>query len=200
MKRLILAIFLIFISGLIFLKVDFIERFLGQAVFEKSSASLSILDKKLSIKFNITNSDREIADSFAQNLGVDPTFYNGILIEVDPSTLERISGNLPSLLTVDFNPDRLTFSSPKKIKLSSSQVQNEYNFATGSSQINLKVLSDRDFELKISDPKFLVDYATHSSKLVLSQKLEPLFPIISKIGKITVKVNGKNIDGEIQLK
>jgi hypothetical protein len=166
-----------------------------------STATLSKEQQKLIIKFDLTDAEKKDAESFSKAINVSPEWVEGIALELDPSSLEKLNVTLPLKVNVDFSQNNLKLSSKNNKLLSSSLPKNEYNFATESGKLSFKVLSDREFDLEIIDPAPLALFATSSGELTLSSKIEgSILPILSKIGTIKLKVSGSSINGEILLK
>jgi hypothetical protein len=166
-----------------------------------SSATLSEEHQKLILTFDLTDKEKEDAENFSRALNISPKWLDGIALELDPSSFEKLNIAFPLKVNVDFSQNNLKLSSKNNKLLSSSLPRNEYNFATSSGKLSFKVLSDREFDLEIIDPYPLALYATSSGELTLSSKIgESILPILSKIGTIKLKVTGSNINGEILLK
>jgi hypothetical protein len=166
-----------------------------------STATLSQEHQKLVLKFDLTDAEKKDAESFSKALNVSPKWLEGITLELDPSSVEKLNIALPLKVNVDFSQNNLNLSSKNNKLLSSSLPKNEYHFATESGKLGFKVLSDREFDLEIIDPAPLALYATSSGELTLSSKIEgSILPILSKIGTIKLKVSGSSINGEILLK
>ncbi len=166
-----------------------------------STATLSEEQQKLVLKFNLTEKEKKDAEDFSNKLNVSPLWLDGITLQLDPSSLEKLNIALPLKVNVDFSEGDFKFSSTKNKMLSSSLPKNEYSFATSSGKLNFKVISDQEFDLEIIDPSPLALYATTSGELTLSSKIEgSILPILSKIGTIKLKVSGSNINGDLKLK
>lgn len=166
----------------------------------KSQAEIFIDSGKLNIKFNLEPSEVTDAQKFSNNLGIDSIWLEGMSLELDERSLDKLSRNLPSKVRVDFLSDKVSFSSPSLPNLKNPKPLSLYTFATSSGQLIFNGIDERNFYFTIYNPRPLLEYATSSSKITLSPKINDLFPILSKISKIEMRVFGKNISGEIELK
>lgn len=168
----------------------------------ESSADLLLTEGRINVKFNITNQDKALAEQFFKNLGDEQLFQKGISLELDKNSLNQLSASLPTSVKLyfDSDSDELSFKSSRFNLLTTSLVRHQYQYASSSASINLQVFSNQDYSLEISNPETLLKEATSSGQINLSKKAESLFPILEKIAKIELRVNGKNINGEIKLK
>ncbi len=175
---------------------------------KKSSASLYIEDKKVKIKFNISAADRLNFLEFSRKMGVDNNFAEGISLDLDEVTRNKLEQVLPLELRLSFKSGGLKFKSAqspfavsiKNKALQSAQTKSGFEFATGSGKINLNAQNERDFLLDIKDPGPLLKYATESGQIYLSKKVYGMFPILDNIARIELAVSGKDVSGEILLK
>lgn len=185
--------------------LNFKEEYLSN---KKSMASLYIEDQKIKIKFNIADKDRLDALEFSRRLGVGDSWFEGISLELDGDTRGKLSQILPLEVVLNFDNGKLFFKNAKSLYnvsfknqiLKSAQSKTDFEFATGSARISLREQNERDFSLDINNPDPLLQYATESGQLYLSKKLYGMFPILNNIARIELNVNGKNVNGEIQLK
>lgn len=174
----------------------------------KSLATLYIDDNKVKVKFNIADKDRLDALEFSRKLGASEAWMEGISLDLDSGTRNKLSQVLPLELFVSFRKDSLKFKSTqssfaakfKNKALQSAQSKSDFEFATGSGKISLKSQNERDFSLDIKDPSPLLQYATESGQIYLSKKVYDMFPISGNIARIEISVNGKDVSGEILLK
>jgi hypothetical protein len=173
---------------------------LEKGILKKSTVYMYIDNHNLKIKFNITPQDVVSANSFAQALTGTNTWLSGMALALDESTLTKLSPLLPLVLNLSFSGNSLSFSSNQKSVLDSALPENHYQFATGSANLSLDGNSVSNFNLKIDNPSPLLLYATSSGKLVLSSKLDGLFPILQSLSTINIKAKGQNVRGEIILK
>lgn len=168
---------------------------------EQSSAEILVEGSELKLKFDIKELDQPKARNFLQKLGVQETLLEGVSLELDPRSLEFLRLSTPAQVNLAFGQDSLTWQSKNLANsLQSSLPKNDFNFATGSARINLKVLNSQSYKIEIKDPKPLVDYASVSGKVVYSRKIEPSLTVLSKIDTITLNVSGQTINGEVKLK
>lgn len=167
---------------------------------KSSQVYVSVDDNRITLKFKVIKDEAEKVAIFAQNLGVSQNFLQGISFEIDEATRAKLQQFTPATLNLDMSDRRLGFSTPNLKGLESSLIKDKLNFATSSANISIKVAGDREFKALINDPEPLLKYATQSGQISLSEKLEPLFPILSKVGTIRLEVNGSHIEGEIVLK
>ncbi len=167
----------------------------------KFSLGKVYLDKKLNIEFKIEEKDRQAFNEFSKNLGVDPEAFNKLSLDINPESRQRLENLLPWDLRLNIGPKSLKFSNNEVMNpLKSGLVKSEYNFATGSARLNYKSLGGNDFVLDLNEPEDLVKYATESGQLHLSSKLDGLFPIMEKVSRINLRVEGKQVNGEIDLR
>lgn len=166
----------------------------------KSSASVSVFDNKLKIKFDLDTKEKRDAEDFASNLAIPTDWLEEIILDLDQDSLNKISSNLPAKVRIDFEKSMVSFSSPNLPRLANPLSVSSYTFATSSGKLAFDAIDENNYYFTIYNPKPLLEYATSSSKITLSPKLNDLFPILSKISKIEMRVFGKNISGEIELK
>ncbi len=175
-----------------------VENF-KESILEKSTADLYISGNRVYLDFKITKDDETGAKIFFQNLGAD-AFYKGASFELDQNTILGLSKVLPTKFTLIFKPGSIGFKNYQAVLLKPAVSGQRYEFATASSKAVLNFTDNRDFSLEAIDPRQLVEEATSTGKLNLSQKAESLFPILGKVGKIYLMVTGKDIEGEVTLK
>lgn len=204
MKRtyLIFLLFFILILALISIYIlQFNSKFLDTKILQKKSiASIYTQNNNLKIDFNLTNSDKDKAIAFSNNLGVSSDFLEGLTLTLDPNSLDQIKSNLPLEVNLEFNDKSLNLTNFSNVNLNSSIPTQNYEIATGSGRLTFKTRGSKDYDLTILDPDEVVNYATSSGKLYLSKQIEQLFPMLSKIAKITLVVKDKNVSGVILLK
>lgn len=167
---------------------------------QKSQAQISFSDSSINISFLINPKDQIAMQQFSSNLGVGSDWTKGINFKLDQDSVKFLSKIMPSKLSLSFSPKEIDFSNQGLYFLNSSLPSQSYSLATGSAHLNLERESGENFNLTISDPKPLVEYASSSGKLYLSNQLQSLFPIMDKVATIELKVNGGNLQGSIKLK
>lgn len=165
----------------------------------KSLAEIFIENDKLNIKFSLESSEKADAQKFADNLGTKAHWLGGISLDLDQNSLNKIAKNLPSKVKIDFEGKKVSFRSSSLPNLANPLSVSSYTFSTGSGQLIFNGIDENNYYFSIYNPKPLLVEATSSSKITLSTKLNDLFPILSKISKIEMRVFGKNISGEITL-
>lgn len=165
----------------------------------KSLAEIFIENDKLNIKFNLESSEVEDAQKFADNLGTQAHWLGGISLDLDQNSLNKLAKNLPSTVKIDFEGKKVSFESASLPNLANPLSFSSYTFSTGSGQLIFNGIDENNYYFSIYNPKPLLVEATSSSKITLSTKLNGLFPILSEISKIEMRVFGKNISGEITL-
>jgi hypothetical protein len=196
---LIIPVVVVLIMGLVLGGIFFARPYISNKLTQKSSADLKIEEKKLKLNFNITANDRQVAESFINNLGADRKVFEGISLELDDQSLTRLQPILPVRLTLDFSSNKLSFYNLSLPKLNSGVAGDVVNFSTESGRLRMSSKGNV-FHLEIEDPNPLMKYATESGQLQLSKKLDLLFSILSKVGRMRLDVDGKSLSGEIQLK
>ena len=185
----------------IFLYFDFKgKNFLSYLnLVDQSKANISLDGKKVIFNFKIADADWQKVQSLSTNLGINSEWVKGLSIELDENSISYIDQSLPSEVFLNFSDKKIELSSSIFPSLSSALPSKRYEIATQSSSLSLLISSETDYELNLKEPATLLKYATISGQVSLSEKLDPLFPIISKIDTIKVDVKGKNIKGEITL-
>lgn len=166
----------------------------------KSSAELSTENSKLVIKFNIVSKDQEVAKQFLSNLGGDESILQGMKLELDDQSAERLRQVVPVELNLDIEPKKISFSNQRLPHLNRGESEKSFEFATESGRIKYKSSGGTSIDLEIEDPEPLLKYATESGQMSLSNKIDGLFPIMGKVGRIKLEVDGKRVGGEIELK
>lgn len=206
--KILLSISVVFIILLIFIlfqlfSLDLSGVFKKGFLQDKSIAQISLNDQGLYFKFDLTSKEREEAESFIQNLGGDESLLDGFSIKLDQATLEKLAPNLPIEVNVDFSPKQVKFSNNVTSSLTNAlpiSPEKSFTLATGSGSLLFNEFDKNSFNLKVYDPKPILEYATASSKLTLSKKLDYLFPILQKIGRIEIRASERRLSGEIELK
>lgn len=202
----ILSVLLVF--SVIFLTVTQIipnKKFLRQILedtfkVERSSVDVFIEGNHLNFKFKIVKKETPNFSKFAQNLGVNLSVFDNLSLELDKDSLEKISSILPVTLFLEIDPKSIKFSDKSLNPLKSAISKSTFNFATGSGKLELNSESAQDFYINITDPKPLLEYATASGQINLSKKTYDMFPILSKIARMELRVNGRSMSGEFVLR
>lgn len=181
------------------------QKFLRQVIedtlkVERSSADVFIEGNHLNFKFKIVKKETQNFGQFAQNLGVNVSVFENLSIELDKDSLEKISPILPVTLFLEFEPKSVKFSDKSLSPLKSAISKSEFEFATGSGKLVLNAKSAQDFYMKLTDPKPLLEYATASGQINLANKTYAMFPILEKIARMELRVNGRYVSGEVILK
>lgn len=167
----------------------------------QSRVYLSLDNQTLKVNFQVSPSDRAEVDDLNNRLGLDPNWTKGLTVSLDASSAGYLRSELPTTLIVSFNPGLIRFHSPnRQLLLQNSQPGTEYHFASSSGSLDFKKIDQMSFSLLIHDPAVVITEASHSGSLYLSDRLQPLWPILQKVATIDLKVLGKNINGEIKLK
>ncbi len=167
---------------------------------QKSTAEVFLEGNKIKARFNIGPKDKPSALAFSQNLGIGDGWMSGVSATLDDQSLEKLSKILPVKLNLKFSGEGASFETLGLPSLESGLSKSEYNFATESGRLTLKTQDNNDFSLEVSDPGPLLNYATVSGQFRASAKVVEMVPILSKMAKIEVRVNGKNVRGEVKLK
>lgn len=187
------------------LAVYYLKPLISSKLIQKSSADLIIENKQLKVNFNIVSEDQRMAASFINNLGADSKIIEGLSLDLDDGSIVKLKTVLPVHLTLDISSNRLGFSTPMLSrnlslpKLNSGVVGDTTNFSTGSGKLSISAKANA-LHLEAEDPSPLLKYATESGQLHLSRKLDSLFPIFNKVGRIRLDVAGKSVSGVIELK
>jgi hypothetical protein len=170
-----------------------------QGYFQKSQVNLTTDNQSINASFKIAQKDQANVTAFSQNLGVSEEWTKGIHLKLDLGS-SNFMNNLPPQLLLRFNPKEVNFESPGLPLLNSALPSKDYHFATESGKLDLRRISDKSYTLSITDPEPLAKYATSSSQLYFSNQLRTLFPILSKIATIELKMNGGSLRGVVRLK
>lgn len=168
--------------------------------FEKSFAQVSLDKQTLKINFDIDPKDQDKVNAFSKNLSVSSDWQKGIELTLGKEEAEKIAYILPLRVNLGFEPKKLSLRSSSLPDLKSAINTKNYEIATNSSKLSLKMANAQDFKLIVERPDGIIKHSTASGDLVVTPKLEKLFPISGKIARIEVQVNGKSINGEIELK
>lgn len=205
-----LIVFFLLVGFLLLFKRPFISHniFLNgflfdQALTDQSTAEISIEGNMLKINFDIKEADKAQLLNFSQKLGITDDYLHGFAIELDQKSLDYLRPSTPAQVSIFFKENSLVFKSKTgtSSNLQSSLPKEDFNFATGSSSINLKVSGGQSYSLKVLDPKPLIDLASSSGRIFYSKKITSfILPILERIATISLEVNLKSINGEITLK
>lgn len=171
----------------------------GGVFTEKSSAKLWTENNSLKLSFALTKEDQSKMKQFNNNLGVGDDYLEGISLELDPESIQKLSEFLPVNIVLTIEPKKVTFGSSILPTFASSLIKETKEFSTGEGKLKFIKSSDSEFQLVLENPDPLVQYATASGQIVLSDKLRLLFPIMDRVGTIEMLVNGKSISGSIGL-
>ncbi|MBI3485873.1 hypothetical protein HY025_02905 [Candidatus Daviesbacteria bacterium] len=199
-KLLSVGLVIILILAIAFLLIFQNQSWVKEKLVQKSTADIFIQGNHLKINFKVKDSGQAKLNSLINNLGVSNDFLNGISLELDSASLAKLSKSLPTQVKLQINDKQISFQGSNTSLLSTGLPNQSFHFASASSSINLKFVSDENYDLEIIDPEPLAVFATSSGTLHLSNKLQGLFPILSKIAKINLVVNGKSLNGELLLK
>lgn len=184
----------------ILLEINWPASFFQEKILKKSTAQVFIDQDKLYLQFAITPPDQAVVERFTNDLGWSDQWLKGISLSLDQVSQDRLAVSLPAQLILHFTDRSLSFKSHNLSLARPVISQREVRLATGSSKLEFKAGSVDDYYLEVIDPVPLLSQATISGVVSLSQKAEPLFLSLAKIAKITVRVDGKYIEGEVILK
>jgi hypothetical protein len=172
----------------------------GKMWKEKSQAKLFVEEGSLKINFQITPEDEKSLKFFNQKLGVSDSYLQGIALKIDEATQKKLQSFLPVHLDLQIGEDKIMFDSGILTGFASSLVTETTEFATGSSKLKMSQYSPTQMEVDINQPEPLLQYATSSGQFVLSDKLQPLYPILGRVSAIKMSVNGKSVSGKVKIK
>ncbi len=176
------------------------QLYQGNVFAEKSTAKIWTEGNNLKIEFILTEDDKQKMQSFNNNLGVKEDYLEGISLELDPESIKKINEFLPVNLGLTIEPKKVSFGSSILPTFVSSLVKDSKEFATEGGKLSFTKSSESEFQLKLDNPQPLLQYATESGQIMMSDKLQLLFPIMDRVGTIEMLVNGKSISGEVRLK
>ncbi len=195
-----LSIFIFLLATLIPL-IFFTNDYWQKLTFkETSKVRVNTNGTKVFINFEIQDTDRLKFEQFSNNLGVSTKYLEGIELELDNESIEKISQITPLEAALEISESFVKFSSKQTKGLKSSLLKSDVKISTGSANFEMVVNSDSDLRMKVDNPKEVLDFATASSKLNLSSKLTPWFPTLQRIDRMELEVKGKSLNGEIRLK
>lgn len=166
----------------------------------KSSASLEYTVDRVKINFDITERDFKKVEVISAKLGIGDDWTKGVQLQLNSEMIGYLKDNLPQEFVLNFNEDGLVFTSKGAPVLKSALADKKYEFSTGSSKLTLNSLSPKDYDLEIIEPEKVLKYASSSGKLYVSQRLDGVLPILSKIAKIEIRSRNGEVRGEIKLK
>lgn len=204
---LLILLFLLAISYLFYFNPVFrqsiivkVNSLYGQTnIFNKQTAQLKLENNVLVIKLNIE--DEEKTKDFFNKMGFSEEILNNdISLEVDSNLKELLKNILPTTLLLNFEENKMSFKNQNFPSLDSSSITNNFEFSTQSGKIKMVTSENGKLDLDIQKPEDLIKFATSSSQVLISKKLEPLFPRVAMIDRIKLVVDGKFITGEISLK
>lgn len=167
---------------------------------EKSYARLSYEGNTINLNFDITPADLEKALRLSKKLNIKDDWMEGISLTLDPKTVNLLKGNLPEKITLVFEDEGISFSSPSSPLLKSSLSGRNYQIATTSGSLTLNASSERDYDLKIVEPLAVLTYADASGKVYLSTKADGLLPILKKVARIEIESRNGEVKGELKIK
>lgn len=198
------AIFIQFSMGLGIFRDDakglFLNSFSKNPFSKQSEVSVSLLDSKLKLDFDLTKEDKPKFNTFVRNWFGESKDIKKISLSIDKSLSEFLQSGLPTKLILDIDERSLNFKSYSAASLQNPLVKSDFEFATASGKLSVKYTDPSKYQLSIQNPGDLVYFATSSGALTISEKIEGLFQTLPKLATIELTVNGKNIAGKIVLK
>ncbi len=172
-----------------------------QELLSRSYADLTLSDNQLSVKLTITSPDQAMFNQFMSNLGANsaPTDFS---LNLGDQTSQQLKNYLPTSVRVYLvvTSKSLAFQSQQSSGLESSLPIQSYHYATNSAEMDLQTDGSGQTHLDILDPSTLIESATSSGQLYLSNQLAPLFPSLQKVSTIEIEINGGSLKGSINLK
>lgn len=168
--------------------------------FEKSTMNLSFEKERVNIKFNFIETDRAKATEFSKKINTSTNWMEGMTFELDPDTVMFLQKNVPNKVFITFSESGIEFRSESVPLLKSALPDKKYTFSTGSAVLNLNAASQKDYDLQITNPKNILQYASDSGKIRLSNRMDGVLPILDKIAKIEIESRGGEVKGWILLK
>lgn len=175
----------------------YLEKF---GIQQTSKVKAQIVDNKLSLKFQIDNSDKEALERLLNRIDISKDFLEGVTLTLDQEGAQKVEMILPDEVDFKALDKKIVFVGQSKKLLESAVPVENYSIASGSGNLSLKVYSGNDYDLLINDPGSLWQLATASGSIKLSRQLEGLFPIVAKIARIEVIARDKKISGEMDFK
>ncbi|MBI2011365.1 hypothetical protein HYS91_01220 [Candidatus Daviesbacteria bacterium] len=167
---------------------------------QKSKASIYTNGNNLKIDFKISNKDMSKAVDFSNRLKIGTSWVEGIEIDLDSESIQKLNQHLPLEVALDFQNKGLAFKSNSRSILNSGLPGESFELASNSGKLSFKSQAGGDYAISVKNPTALIQHATESGKLFISKKLDGLFPILNKVDTISIDVRGKNLTGSILLK
>ena len=184
----------------------FLGTFQKNPFKKQSQIHASLIDSKLNLNFDLIDEDKPKFQTFIKNwFGTEeesslPAEVKTLSLGIDENLKNILSTNTPVNLKLNVSEKSLSFNSNIISGLQNPLIKSDFEFATGSSKLNVEYSDASKYQLKLENPEDLANYATRSGSLTASTKLEGLFKSLPKVATIELSVNGKNISGKIVLK
>lgn len=172
----------------------------GNVFKEKSNVRIWIENDDLKTHFTIISEDQDALNDFNQKLGIADDYLKGVSVTLDQASIKKLSEFVPIELDLKITSSGFTFSNGIIQGFASSLIRESKEYSSGSGKLKLEQYSATEYDVKIDEPGPLLQAATASGKLTMSDKLLPLFPILHRVSTIEIKVNGKSVSGEVTLK
>lgn len=163
-------------------------------LFKASTVEATLNGNKLQVNFDLTEKDLKEAENLSRDLGVTSDWTKGISIDLENAD---ISAFFPIKAKIAFEGDRVMLRS--KDTLIKPVLREGYSLSTGSAKFDFKT-DGKGFNLEAQEIATQVRQATISGQLKISKRLEALFPLLERVGRIELRVNSNTAKGEIRFK
>ncbi len=155
---------------------------------------------RLVFKFSVVNRDQLNVKQLSDRLGIGEDWINGIAINLNSQSLEKLKPLLPARVNLEFKEGEVNFSSGGGLALKSSLPEKSYQVATGGGILNVRGSGVENFDLQVTEPAKLALESSRSGKLYLSKQLSGFLSVLEKVISVSLTVNDKNMMGNIKLK
>ncbi len=167
---------------------------------KKSKVDIFLEGNLIKMVFDLTESDKKTAIGLSNKLGISADWISGLSFRLEDQSLGRVAKVLPLSSEIVVTDKVIRLLNGYKL-LTSGSSKAVTTFATGEGRLNLKYGSDQNFDLEVINPEELVAYATQSGQVSgLSELQSLLFLLSSKMSKIDLSIEGKNLSGELIFK
>lgn len=183
-----------------------VDRIVNQAIYRVSPKSIAriSLDQesssqsaKIRVDFEVLANDQSSFDELAKRLKIGESWPKEISIGITEEAKIWLKGLLPLDVSLRLKTNELTFGNVTLNSLISAQERSEYQFASGSGEVKLRMSSASDIDLSINDLASVINEASKSGELYVSPNLSKMDGLIEQIESIGLRVAGKRVTGRI---
>lgn len=205
---------LLLLAGVLIWKlsvVERIDRFLTGVIYRvspKSTAEVSVEQESASesayvkLRFVIIPIEQAKFDGLAKKLDLGQSWPSEIAVGVNEETSDWLKGLLPLTLNLTLTEQHLSFGNLTLRGLVSSQVRNEYKYASGSGSLRMNISNVHDIDLEIYDLGSVVREASKSGELYVSPILSQVGGVIDQVKSVNLRIIGNppagGVNGQIE--